>query len=75
MVTADAICVFDRIHDLSWHRLLLSFDELKLGDPAFGLRTKSLLTNGLISNAVLVPSVVAFLVELQRSGFTYSKGG
>jgi hypothetical protein len=53
----------------------LSFDELKLGDPAFGLRTKSLLTNGLISNTVLVPSVVAFLVELQRSGFTYSKGG
>jgi intracellular sulfur oxidation DsrE/DsrF family protein len=33
------------------------------------------LTNNLIPGAVLVPSVVAFLVELQRAGFTYSKGG
>jgi intracellular sulfur oxidation DsrE/DsrF family protein len=32
------------------------------------------LTNHLIPGAVLVPSVVAFLVELQRVGFTYSKG-
>lgn len=33
------------------------------------------LTNHLVPGAVLVPSVVAFLVELQRSGFTYAKGG
>lgn len=32
------------------------------------------LTNGLVPGAVLVPSVVAFMVELQRAGFTYSKG-
>jgi hypothetical protein len=32
------------------------------------------LTNSLVPGAVLVPSVVAFLVELQRAGFTYSKG-
>jgi hypothetical protein len=31
------------------------------------------LTNSLIPGVVLVPSVVAFLVELQRAGFTYSK--
>jgi hypothetical protein len=33
------------------------------------------LTNNMIPGVVLVPSVVAFLVELQRQGFTYSKGG
>lgn len=31
------------------------------------------LTNHLVAGAVLVPSVVAFLVELQRAGFTYAK--
>ena len=32
------------------------------------------LTNNLIAGAVLVPSVVAFLAQLQRAGFTYAKG-
>jgi hypothetical protein len=32
------------------------------------------LTNNLIPDCVLVPSVVAFLVELQMAGFTYAKG-
>jgi hypothetical protein len=32
------------------------------------------LTNSLIPGIVLVPSVVAFLVELQGAGFTYAKG-
>jgi intracellular sulfur oxidation DsrE/DsrF family protein len=32
------------------------------------------LTNNLIPGAVLVPSVVAFLPQLQRAGFTYAKG-
>jgi len=32
------------------------------------------LTNNLVPGAVLVPSVVAFIVELRRAGFTYSKG-
>ena len=31
------------------------------------------LTNGLIPGVVLVPSMVAFLVELQRAGFSYAK--
>ncbi|MGO4722187.1 MULTISPECIES: thiosulfate dehydrogenase [unclassified Inquilinus] len=31
------------------------------------------LTNGLIPGVILVPSVVAFMVELQRAGFTYAK--
>lgn len=33
------------------------------------------LTNNMIPDVVLVPSVVAFMVEMQRRGFTYSKGG
>jgi intracellular sulfur oxidation DsrE/DsrF family protein len=32
------------------------------------------LTNNLIPGAVLVPSVVAFIGQLQRTGFTYAKG-
>ncbi|AXB80390.1 hypothetical protein [Novosphingobium sp. P6W] len=32
------------------------------------------LTNNLIPGAVLVPSVVAYLIELQHVGFTYAKG-
>ena len=32
------------------------------------------LTNSLVPDCVLVPSVVAFLVELQKAGFTYVKG-
>ena len=32
------------------------------------------LTNSLLPDCVLVPSVVAFLVELQTAGFTYVKG-
>lgn len=32
------------------------------------------LTNNLIPGVVLVPSVVAFLAELQRAGFSYAKG-
>ena len=32
------------------------------------------LTNSLIPDCVLVPSVVAFLIELQKVGFTYVKG-
>jgi intracellular sulfur oxidation DsrE/DsrF family protein len=31
------------------------------------------LTNHLVPGAILVPSVVAYLVELQRAGFTYAK--
>lgn len=32
------------------------------------------LTNGLVAGAVLVPSVVAFLAELQHAGYSYAKG-
>jgi len=33
------------------------------------------LTNNLIPNVILVPSVVSFMVDLQSRGFTYAKGG
>ena len=33
------------------------------------------LTNSLVPGAVLVPSVVAFIAELQRVGYSYAKGG
>jgi intracellular sulfur oxidation DsrE/DsrF family protein len=49
------------------------------GDPEFATTPADAiaadLTNGLIPGAVLVPSMVAFLVELQRAGFTYAKAG
>ncbi|TCL67179.1 transcriptional initiation protein Tat [Rhizobium sp. BK251] len=32
------------------------------------------LTNSLIPDVILVPSVVAFIAELQRSGYSYAKG-
>jgi intracellular sulfur oxidation DsrE/DsrF family protein len=33
------------------------------------------LTNSLVPGAVLVPSVVAFIAELQRAGYSYAKAG
>jgi len=66
--------VFIACHD-STHAIARSLHE----DPAFASRSADEiaadLTNGLIANAVLVPSVVVFLTELERAGFTYSKGG
>jgi hypothetical protein len=32
------------------------------------------LTNNMVAGVVLVPSVVAYLIELQKAGFTYAKG-
>jgi hypothetical protein len=32
------------------------------------------LTNSILPDVVLVPSVVAFIAELQRSGYSYAKG-
>ena len=42
------------------------------GPPADAIAVD--LTNRLVPGAVLVPSVVAFLIELQRVGFTDAKG-
>jgi hypothetical protein len=51
--------------------------QLHAGLPDSGSADKIAadLTNNMIPGVVLVPSVVAWLVELQRAGFTYSKGG
>jgi intracellular sulfur oxidation DsrE/DsrF family protein len=61
------------------HDSIHAIARMLQGDPDFAARPADMiaadLTNGLIPDAVLVPSVVAFLVELQRAGFTYSKGG
>ena len=46
--------------------------SLTTGDDADGIAAE--LTNNLIPGVVLVPSVVAFLAELQQAGFTYAKG-
>jgi hypothetical protein len=51
--------------------------ELHANSPDGGSadRIAADLTNNMIPGVVLVPSVVAWLIELQRQGFTYSKGG
>jgi intracellular sulfur oxidation DsrE/DsrF family protein len=66
--------VFIACHD-SIHAIARKVHQLAggSGPPADSIAAD--LTNRLVPGAVLVPSVVAFLVELQRSGFTYAKGG
>jgi intracellular sulfur oxidation DsrE/DsrF family protein len=67
--------VFVACHD-SIHAIARKL--LQAGDPSVaGLSADQIaaeLTNGLIPDCVLVPSVVGFLVELQKAGFTYAKG-
>jgi intracellular sulfur oxidation DsrE/DsrF family protein len=60
------VACHDSIHAISRHLAIKSSS-----DPDV---IAADLTNNLIPGAVLVPSVVAFLVELQRVGFTYAKG-
>ena len=43
------------------------------GTPADAIAAD--LTNSLVPGAVLVPSVVAFIAELQRAGYSYAKAG
>jgi intracellular sulfur oxidation DsrE/DsrF family protein len=61
------VACHDSIHTIA--RGLAS--KLSGGDPD---AVAADLTNNLIPGAILVPSVVAYLVELQRIGFTYAKG-
>lgn len=65
--------VFIACHD-SIHAIARNLLHAAGGDVAKADKVAADLTNHLIPNAVLVPSVVAFLVELQRVGYTYAKG-
>lgn len=65
--------VFIACHD-SIHAIARNVLHASGGDVATADRVAADLTNHLIPDAVLVPSVVAFLVELQRAGYTYAKG-
>jgi intracellular sulfur oxidation DsrE/DsrF family protein len=65
--------VFIACHD-SIHAIARSVRQRAGGTGPSADATAADLTNHLVPGAVLVPSVVAFLVELQRVGFTYSKG-
>jgi intracellular sulfur oxidation DsrE/DsrF family protein len=65
--------VFVACHD-SIHAIARGLRERAEAGPSADAIAADL-TNHLVPGAVLVPSVVAFLVELQRRGFTYAKGG
>ena len=65
--------VFIACHD-SIHAIARSVRERAGGSGPSSDSIAADLTNHLKPGAVLVPSVVAFLVELQWVGFTYSKG-
>ncbi|ASL46383.1 hypothetical protein bAD24_III03260 [Burkholderia sp. AD24] len=66
--------VFIACHD-SIHAISRAVQS-SAGQPAASAdRIAADLTNNLIPDAVLVPSVVSFMVDLQSRGFTYSKGG
>jgi intracellular sulfur oxidation DsrE/DsrF family protein len=66
--------VFIACHD-SIHAIARSIRQRSMGSGPSADAIAADLTNHLVPGAVLVPSVVAFLVELQRCGFTYAKGG
>lgn len=65
--------VFIACHD-SIHAIARSVRQRAGGSAPPADAIAANLTNHLATGAVLVPSVVAFLVELQRVGFTYAKG-
>jgi intracellular sulfur oxidation DsrE/DsrF family protein len=62
--------VFVACHD-SIHAFSRALAPTHGGDPDV---IAADLTNHLIPDAVLVPSVVAFLAELQKAGYSYAKG-
>ncbi|KQO59011.1 hypothetical protein ASF24_14230 [Methylobacterium sp. Leaf86] len=66
--------VFVACHD-SIHAIARAVRERGGGSGSSSDAVAADLTNHLVPGAVLVPSVVAFLVELQRAGFTYAKAG
>ncbi|RJF69802.1 transcriptional initiation protein Tat [Rhodopseudomonas palustris] len=66
--------VFVACHD-SIHAIARNLCHLGRGEACSADEVAADLTNHLIPGAVLVPSVVAFLIELQRVGFTYAKAG
>ncbi|MFB6449082.1 transcriptional initiation protein Tat [Bradyrhizobium tunisiense] len=66
--------VFVACHD-SIHAISRNLCRANRGESCSPDEVAADLTNHLVPGAVLVPSVVAFLVELQRAGFTYAKAG
>jgi intracellular sulfur oxidation DsrE/DsrF family protein len=66
--------VFVACHD-SIHAIARNLCHLGRGEACSPDEVAADLTNHLIPGAVLVPSVVAYLIELQRVGFTYAKAG
>lgn len=69
----DRGMVFIACHD-SIHAIARNLNKARHGTPAEANKIAADLTNHLAPGVVLVPSVVAFLVELQRVGYTYAKG-
>jgi intracellular sulfur oxidation DsrE/DsrF family protein len=65
--------VFIACHD-SIHAIARTLHSSATPPAGSADATAADLTNNLIPDAVLVPSVVAFLVDLQSRGFTYAKG-
>jgi intracellular sulfur oxidation DsrE/DsrF family protein len=66
--------VFVACHD-SIHAIARNLAKRGRGEAAGADDIAADLTNHLVPGAVLVPSVVAFLAELQRVGFSYAKAG
>lgn len=69
----DRGMVFIACHD-SIHAIARNLSKARHGTLAEADKIAADLTNHLAPGVVLVPSVVAFLVELQRVGYTYAKG-
>ncbi|MGX4804899.1 thiosulfate dehydrogenase [Bradyrhizobium guangdongense] len=66
--------VFVACHD-SIHAISRNLCHAGHGEACSSDEFPADLTNHLLPGAVLLPSVVAFLVELQRAGFIYAKTG
>lgn len=64
--------VFVACHD-SVHAIARGIASKKAGLGKNADEIAADLTNNLVPGTILVPSVVAYLVELQRAGFTYAK--
>jgi intracellular sulfur oxidation DsrE/DsrF family protein len=65
--------VFIACHD-SIHAIARTLHDSATPPAGSADATAADLTNNLLPGAVLVPSVVGFLVDLQSRGFTYAKG-
>jgi intracellular sulfur oxidation DsrE/DsrF family protein len=62
------VACHDSIHAIARNLHAAGFSDVSADEIAADL------TNSLVRGAVLVPSVIAFIAELQRSGYSYAKG-